>query len=117
MATLELIPACPAYHAHIYFDAATRDAAVQLSEQADSRFKLSLGRVHEKPVGPHPRWSRQLAFGADQFEQLIPWLEQHRQGLTVFVHGCSGDDWLDHTEHARWLGQPAQLDLSIFKPS
>jgi DOPA 4,5-dioxygenase len=35
--------------------------------------------------------------------------------LTILVHGLTGEDLADHTEHASWLGEPAELDLSIFK--
>ncbi|MFT7095134.1 MAG: DOPA 4,5-dioxygenase [Alcanivorax sp.] len=38
-----------------------------------------------------------------------------RNGLTVFVHGLSGDDLRDHTELVMWLGESLPLDLSIFQ--
>ncbi len=102
------------YHAHVYFDAATVERARALCRAAAERFGAVMGRVHERPVGPHPRWSCQLAFDARQFHQLIPWLDAHRDGLTVFVHGLTGDDLADHTAHASWLGEPEALDLSVF---
>jgi len=45
------------YHAHVYFDASTIDQARALCEQAAQLFPLKMGRVHERPVGPHPDWS------------------------------------------------------------
>ncbi len=71
--------------------------------------------MHHKPVGPHPLWSCQLAFAASEFATLIPWLVAKRNGLSVLVHPVSGDDLKDHSEHAMWLGNSAELDLSIFK--
>ncbi|MDB5751774.1 MAG: Dopa 45-dioxygenase [Ramlibacter sp.] len=103
-----------AYHAHVYFDEGTVTQARALCEEAGRRFRLSVGRVHERNVGPHPRWSCQLAFAADQFDALVPWLDANRQGLDVFVHGLSGDDLRDHTEHAYWLGNDWPLDLRMF---
>jgi aromatic ring-cleaving dioxygenase len=103
-----------AYHAHVYFDASSVDQARSLCEEAGRLFKVSVGRVHEKNVGPHPRWSCQLAFAAAEFDRIIPWLDAHRGGLDVFVHGLSGDDLKDHTEYAYWLGKAWDLDLSIF---
>lgn len=102
------------YHAHVYFDAATLVQARQLVAAAGEQFGLQVGRVHEKEVGPHPRWSCQLAFGRDQFDAVIPWLDSHRNGLDVFVHGVSGDDLTDHTTHAYWLGQDWPLKLAMF---
>ncbi|MBS0318358.1 MAG: DOPA 4,5-dioxygenase family protein [Proteobacteria bacterium] len=102
------------YHAHVYFGPGTVAQARALCEQAGARFGLRVGRVHEKLVGPHPHWSCQLAFDRAQFDAVIPWLEQNRHGLTVLVHGLTGDDLADHTRHASWLGEPAVLNLGMF---
>ncbi|MGR8918339.1 MAG: DOPA 4,5-dioxygenase family protein [Gammaproteobacteria bacterium] len=102
------------YHAHVYFDADTVERARRLCELAGERFEVTVGRVHERCVGPHPHWSCQLAFDAAVFDSLVPWLEQHRDGLTVLVHGLTGDALADHTRHASWLGTAATLDLSVF---
>ncbi|RYY99854.1 MAG: 4,5-dioxygenase [Comamonadaceae bacterium] len=80
-----------AYHAHVYFDADTVAQARALCEEAGRLFQVTVGRVHERNVGPHPRWSCQLAFSADQFDRIVPWLDAHRGGLDVFVHG--GNEW------------------------
>ena len=102
------------YHAHIYFDSKTLHVARNLCQQAGELFDVKIGRVHQKPVGPHPLWSCQISFTNKVFDQLIPWLNDHRNGLSVFVHGQTGDSLEDHTTHAYWLGDSAQLDLSIF---
>ncbi len=102
------------FHAHVYFDEASLEQARALCEAARDRFALQMGRMHEKLVGPHPRWSCQLAFAPDQFGQVIPWLALNRDGLTVFIHPETGDDLTDHTEHAIWMGEMLDLDLSIF---
>lgn len=103
------------YHAHVYFDVATVAQARALVTAAGERFGLQVGRVHEKEVGPHPRWSCQLGFDSTQFEGLIPWLDDNRHGLDVFVHGLTGDDLADHTTHASWLGDEAPLKLHMFQ--
>ena len=68
--------------------------------------------MHQNPVGPHPRGSCQLAFSASVFGQLLPWLIRYRAGLTVLIHTITGDEHLDHTDNALWLGAPEKLDLS-----
>lgn len=103
------------YHAHVYFDEGSVAQARALCEQAAARFGAAMGRVHEKRVGPHPCWSCQLAFEAAQFDALVPWLDAQRAGLTILVHGVTGDDLEDHTAHAAWLGEPAELDLGAFR--
>ena len=102
------------YHAHVYFDAHTIDQARALCEQAAQLFAVTMGRVHERPVGPHPDWSCQLAFGPELIGEVLPWLALNRQRLVVFLHPDTGDDLLDHTEHAIWMGAIRPLDLSVF---
>jgi DOPA 4,5-dioxygenase len=105
------LPEHDAYHAHVYFDESTLDQARRLTEEAGRQFDVKLGRLHEKPVGPHPNWSRQISFDAGNYRDLIAWLDERRDGLTILVHGVTGDDIADHTDHAWWLGEPAVLDL------
>ena len=103
------------YHAHVYFDETSVEQARALCTEAAERFGVLMGRMHQKPVGPHPRWSCQLAFDAAQFDALIPWLDANRNGLDILVHGLTGNDLEDHTANASWLGAPVELDLSHFR--
>lgn len=107
----------PHYHAHVYFDAGSLERATALCLAAAERFGVAMGRIHQRLVGPHPRWSCQLAFDAAQFDALIQWLEENRDGLTILVHGLTGNDLEDHTGHAAWLGEPAVLNLAFFGAS
>ncbi|WP_017326965.1 DOPA 4,5-dioxygenase family protein [Synechococcus sp. PCC 7336] len=102
------------YHAHVYFGPETVDRARSLCVSAGELFDVEIGRVHKALVGPHPHWSCQIAFDSAQFDALIEWLEQNRNGLNILVHGLTGDDLEDHTTHAAWLGNPSTLNLGIF---
>jgi aromatic ring-cleaving dioxygenase len=104
----------PAYHAHVYFDELTVEQAAALCAEAGQILSIPVGRVHRQLVGPHPHWSCQLSFTASQFDEVIPWLEQQRNGLDILVHGVTGNDLADHTDHAMWLGDPQPLVLSFF---
>ena len=102
------------YHAHVYFDATSVDAARALCETVRDRFGAEMGRVHERAVGPHPEWSCQLAFGPEKFPEIMPWLALNRSGLTIFTHPDTGDDLADHRDHAIWMGSMPALKLDIF---
>ena len=102
------------WHAHVYFDAATKAQARALCEEAVRRFGVTMGRMHDAPVGPHPMGSCQLTVPPQAFAGLIPWLVLNRGGLTVFAHAESGEARTDHTAHVLWLGDSLPLDLSIF---
>jgi DOPA 4,5-dioxygenase len=105
------------YHAHVYFDAATRESARRLTEAAGQAFALTVGRMHDKPVGPHPRASCQLSFTPELFGQVITWLMLNRGGLTVFAHAVTDDSLKDHTEHVLWLGPSEPLNLAALTRS
>ncbi|MCB1365460.1 MAG: DOPA 4,5-dioxygenase family protein [Rhodobacteraceae bacterium] len=108
------MPEIAGYHAHVYFDAATKDTARQVCEAAAARFAVVMGRMHDRPVGPHPRASCQLAFGPDALADVLGWLMLNRAGLTVFVHPETGDELADHRDRAIWMGEMPALDLSVF---
>jgi len=107
------IPAIRGFHAHVYFGPDTIDQARTLCEQAAQVFPLKMGRVHERPVGPHPDWSCQLAFKPALFGELIPWLAMRRGPLVVFIHPISNNDLVDHRDRAIWMGAVRPLDLNV----
>ena len=99
------------YHAHVYFDESTEAAAKELCMDVWRHCHVGLGRFHRRLVGPHPCWSCQLSFDADEFDRVIPWLDEHRNGLNVFVHPLTGDFMEEHTRLASWLGNEVALIL------
>ncbi len=105
------------YHAHIYYDAGTRDAAARIRERLDALFEVELGRWRDKPVGPHSKSMYQVAFAPDQFPLLVPWLALNRAGLAILIHTRTGDDVADHSDFAMWLGEKLPLDLSVLAPA
>jgi DOPA 4,5-dioxygenase len=103
------------YHAHVYYDAQSKPAAAALREAIEARFDVRLGRWHDRPVGPHPRWSYQVAFAPEVFAELVSWLALNRGDLTIFLHPETGDVLPDHRDHAIWLGDKAELDFEALK--
>jgi aromatic ring-cleaving dioxygenase len=103
------------YHAHVYYDAATKDAAAAVREAIESRFDVELGRWHDRPIGPHPKGSYQIAFAPGLFAEIVPWLALNHGDLTVFIHPETGDDVIDHTRHALWLGRQEEIDIEALR--
>lgn len=104
-----------AYHAHVYFEQETVELASSLCAEARTLFGLKVGAVIQRPIGPHPMWSCQIVFSTKHFDEFIPWIDNNRKDLTVFVHPLTGNNLIDHTEYAYWLGDSVELKLSIFK--
>jgi aromatic ring-cleaving dioxygenase len=103
------------WHAHVYYDTATRSDAERLREAIGAGFEVQLGRWHDEPVGPHPNSMYQVAFAVAEFPRLVPWLALNRGPLTVLVHPQAEDAYEDHTAHAMWLGAPLPLRLDVLR--
>lgn len=103
------------WHAHVYFDGDSATDALALRRLIEERFegRMEMGRFHERPVGPHPRWSYQVAFVPGLFAEIVPWLALNRGALTVFVHPNTGEALEDHRDRAVWLGPNEPLELSV----
>jgi DOPA 4,5-dioxygenase len=103
------------YHAHVYFDAETREQATRLREGLARRFTVEVGRWHERPVGPHPKPMYQVVFALDEFARVVPWLMLNRAGLSILVHPRTGDDVADHDAHPLWLGEQLPIDVDLMR--
>jgi aromatic ring-cleaving dioxygenase len=104
------------WHAHVYFDASTRSAALALRETIERELAgyIQMGRFHEKPVGPHPMWSYQLSVATTDFSHVVGWLTLNHAALDVFIHPNTGDALRDHRDRALWLGKSHVLNLDGF---
>lgn len=100
------------YHAHVYYDAETRETAARLRQRIWQRFDGTMGRFRDRPVGPHPRPMYLFAFEAGLFPEIVPWLMTNRDGLTVLVHPESGDSYNDHAHWPLWLGGKLRLRVA-----
>lgn len=102
------------FHAHIYYDPDEVERAKALAAEVQRRFGVAVGHFHLRPVGPHPRGSVQLTVPTERFGDVARFLSVGRDGLTVFAHASTGDDWADHTANTLWFGPSEPLNLSIF---
>lgn len=106
------------YHAHIYYDPASRARAAILRERIAARFPDAVvGSWHDVPVGPHSQAMYQVAFPTDMLASFLPWLILNRDDLTILVHPGTGNGYDDHTKHAIWLGAVLPVRLGVFRNS
>jgi aromatic ring-cleaving dioxygenase len=103
------------YHAHIYYDDASRDTAARIRAKIERKFKVEMGRWRDEPVGPHPQPMYQVKFDPDEFARLVPWLMLNRDGLNILVHPETTDSYTDHALNALWLGEKLALRLDVLR--
>jgi aromatic ring-cleaving dioxygenase len=105
------------WHAHVYYEPATRDAAEAVRAGLKEAFpEALLGRWHDAPVGPHTRAMFQVAFAPALLPTLLPWLMLNRRGLAVLAHPETGRERADHTAHAAWLGEVLPIRADVLAP-
>ena len=103
------------FHAHVYFDPATREAAARVRDGVAAQCDVELGRWHDKPIGPHPKSMYQVKFSPSEFGNVVPWLMLHHEGLDVLIHPDTGEDVGDHTSRALWLGEKLALNIKFLQ--
>jgi aromatic ring-cleaving dioxygenase len=103
------------FHAHVYFDPPTRTTALVVRDGLAERFDVELGRIHDRPMGPHPKSMYQVKFAPSEFSALVQWLMLNHAGLDVLIHPETGDDVADHTVNALWLGEKLALNIEVLR--
>jgi len=103
------------YHAHVYYDAATKPAAAKLREAILAKFKVEPGGFSDEPVGPHPVSQFNVIFETPEFPNIVPWLMLNRDGLDILVHPLTDSSYNDHTAFAMWLGAPVALKTNTLR--
>jgi DOPA 4,5-dioxygenase len=103
------------FHAHVYFDDATRTTAERVRDGLAHRFETKLGGLTDRAVGPHAKPMFQVTLAPEQFADVVPWLMLHRAGLSVLVHPLTGDEIADHATHAFWMGEVIPIDVEMLR--
>jgi len=103
------------YHAHVYYDAASKAKAEVLREALLGKFKVEAGAFSDAPVGPHPVSQFNVIFENPAFDAVVPWLMLNRNGLDILVHPLTDSSYNDHTAFAMWLGAPVALKTDTLR--
>jgi DOPA 4,5-dioxygenase len=103
------------FHAHVYFDAETRETAERVRDALVRRFDVRPGALVGRPVGPHTKGMFQVTIAPEQFATVVPWLMLHRDGLSVLVHPTTDDVVADHETNPLWMGEVIPIDIECVR--
>lgn len=101
------------YHVHIYYTEKSEAFAARLQKLADEKFgsRMRVTGLWGRAVGPHPVPMFELDFAPRDLEEVLSWVLLHRGELSVLLHPVTGDDLVDHRDHAIWIGTQLPLNL------
>jgi aromatic ring-cleaving dioxygenase len=102
------------YHAHIYWTNPDERHTAMLVRTYLHDKGCALGRIWDKPIGPHPLPMYQAMYDSSNKDCVEDYLESF--DLTVLLHEDTGENHVrDHTEGARWLTRELKLDLDFLQ--
>jgi len=105
------------YHAHVYYNANTREIAAGLRDTIISRFTVEPGAFSDEPRGPHPISQFNVIFRTEEFQNIVPWLMLNHEGLDVLIHPLTDSSYDDHSKNALWIGTPVPMRLDVLRPT
>jgi DOPA 4,5-dioxygenase len=102
------------FHAHVYYTGETRASASALSGALSSLAggRLKFSTLSDGPRGPHVTPMFGVDIPAADLPEVLAYLMTRHGPHAVLIHPVTGNELLDHTHHALWLGMPQPLDLA-----
>ena len=103
------------YDIHIYWrNSDEREEALELQKVLIESNVQTFPFV-EKPIGPHPY----PMFESHVTNQVLPIIESllvaNRKRCSILIHEKTGDHIYDHTNGARFLGEPLELNIEFLR--
>jgi DOPA 4,5-dioxygenase len=102
------------YHAHVYWkDEAEKSLALSYRDTL-KEFGCGLGYIWNMPIGPHPLPMYQVMYNSSNKELVELYLKT--KSLSILLHEDIGVDHVrDHTDGARWINEPLELNLKFLE--
>lgn len=106
------------FHCHVYYHSHNRDSANSLREAV---LQLAGGRLQVSTLsdgtrGPHVMPMFGIHFKPQDLPEVLGFLMKNHGPHSVLLHPETGNELLDHTHHAFWLGEKMPLNLAVLAP-
>ena len=105
------------FHAHVYFDVASKPAASNLRDLLTQTFptQVEVYRMIDQPIGPHPQAMFEADFHRPHFDEVVAFLRANRGSLDILVHQNTQDEVWNHSDGALWLGNVLAIDFDSLR--
>ena len=103
------------YDIHTYWrNNEERDEALKLKQLLIDN-KVQTFSLVDIPIGPHPLPMFEAHVSAENLSIIEAQLVANRVNCSILIHEKTNDHIYDHTEGARWLGTPLELNLEFLR--
>ena len=103
------------YDIHIYWsNEAERAEAVALRQLLIDN-QVRVFDMIDMPIGPHPLPMFEAHVTTATLPSIEAVLVQNRKQCSILIHEKTNSHMYDHTDGARWLGEPLKLNLEFLK--
>jgi len=103
------------YDIHTYWrNNDERDEALRLKQLLIDN-KVQTFSLVDIPIGPHPLPMFEAHVSAENLPIIEAQLVANRVNCSIFIHEKTNDHIYDHTQGARWLGTPLELNLEFLR--
>jgi len=103
------------YDIHVYWkNPLEREKALEIKLLLN-RSQVQTFSLVDIPIGPHPLPMFEAHVSAQRLPEIEALLVENKGSCSILVHEKTGNHMYDHTQGARWLGEPLELNLEFLK--
>ena len=103
------------YDIHVYWrNNDERNEALALQKVLIENYVQTFPFV-EKSIGPHPYPMFESHVTTQTLPVIEPLLTINRKSCSILIHEKTGDHVYDHTNGARFLGEPLELNIEFLR--
>ena len=102
------------YHFHLYYEIKDITLSAKLRTKFSQAFDVEVGRLWDRPIGPHPVGSCHVKVPIKLFEKVSAWFLKNRNGVDLFIQPISEDDIADYKDNIMWIGKSYKLNTEFF---
>ena len=103
------------YDIHVYWGNEAERSEAEALCQLLVENQVRVFDMIDMPIGPHPLPMFEAHVTTFNLAAIEKILNDNRKLCSILIHEKTNSHMYDHTEGARWVGEPLQLNLEFLK--